>query len=271
MTEATTGRRGRRDRGAEEARRPRLRARDHRLRLPLLRLCGRRPGRQHAPAVPDQHPHDQAALHGQARGHPPAQGPRGRRRRRLRRRLHGRRVPLPQGQPLGAQAHRPRQGPARRAGPRARARRDVQHVVGRWAPSSPRSPPSSPSASGSSAPTPPRRGVSPHDAARAALGGVAMADEAAAATAAGHRRERARYMITAERKPFDEILSPRRRQEEGPRRRLRHLRRHLPHRRRERGRDPRQRAAHQGASRTAARSRSSTPPPSASASGSTST
>ena len=36
------------------------------------------------------------------------------------------------------------------------------------------------------------------------------------------------------------------RQEEGPRGRLRHLRRRLPHRRREGGRDPRQRAAHQG-------------------------
>ena len=59
---------------AEEAGRPELRARDHRLRLSLLRLCGRRPGRQHAPAVPDEHPHDQAALHRQARGHPPAQG-----------------------------------------------------------------------------------------------------------------------------------------------------------------------------------------------------
>ena len=178
---------GRSRRGAEEAGRPGLRARDHRLRLPLLRVRRGRPGGQHAPAVPQHDPHDQAALHRQARDHPPAARARGRRRRRLRRRLSRGRVPLPQGQPLGAQAGRVREEAPRRGRPRAGARRDVQHVVGDGRQVR-RGRDRVHRAHQALGPNPARRdGVSPLAAAREAAKDVAMPDEAPAG-AAGRAR-----------------------------------------------------------------------------------
>ena len=113
-----------------------------------------------------------------------------------------------------------------------------------------------------------REGVDAHAAAREALGGVAMPDDtrSAAATVRKDTQNDHRRTQTPRRDP-----RARRRQEEGPRGRLRHLCRHLPHGRREGGRDPGQRAADQGRAGRPRASRSSTRRPSASASGSTST
>ena len=255
-----------------------LRARDHRLRLSLLRLRGRRPGRQHAPAVPDQHPHDQAALHRQARGHPPAQGARGRRRRRLRRRLPRGRVPLPQGQPLGQEAGGLRQEAARRD--RRRARRVEMYNMSSAMGAAVRRgrAPSSRRASAALGPNPvrPREGFTAARRRAPAMGGVAMPDDAgidhprlmtAVFVEEGHVRDDHSRTQTLRRDPTR--IDRRARQGAGGR--LRHLRRGLPHRRREGGRDPGQPSCASRPSKTAATCRSSTRPPSASASGSTST
>ena len=123
-------------------------------------------------------------------------------------------------------------------------------------------------------PVRPRDGFTAHEVVVREMGDLAMPDDSPTPPQA-HDRDlrggRTLKMITAERKPFDEIYAMTEGHDKVPGGRVRHVRRSLPDRRRKGGRDPRRRAAHQGQSRTVATCRSSTPPPSASASGSTST